>query len=633
MNDSGTGWPDLPALRRLDRDLPVLLAPEQASEEPAPPCHPGWRSYASQTDVRSITAGVGGELWAATAGGVLRWRAADRFTRYGSEHGLAGNASVGVVVDGAGVAWAISSGRVSWLDGDTWRACGLSADDGEPTTLAVDRSGSVWSGTAAGLVRVGGPGGRLGSCGPVGAGARMMFGDDYAVGEAPRAIAVVSDDVAWACSAQGLFCYEDGRWSRRLHQAGILTLDLGDDVLWLGTVTGPVRLDLHTDTVAGWDRGVTTALAIAKDGVWAASTGQIAFGADGDWRPAAGKPAGIVTALAPMPGGGACAGGSSGLVRIGIGGSAAWSTGAPPDLIGPAGSLGTLIQAVAIGRRDGDTIVWAGTPHGLFEYVSSSVTGWTQLGGRRVTDVRALASSRPGLWVGSGSRLTGLREVRDGSVGSAIMNEQVLALAVGQADGRCYAATADALFLAAGAGVAPAGRFGPVLAADALQPGACLRTIATGPDGTIWIGADVGLFAYSEVSGMTVVHNLVGTEVLAILAGQTAAGPLLIGTKRGLYAGPPDRLRPVLGFAGEVVSALAWHEDGCAWVGTHRGLAHVTCAPGQAPSGMAVADWRIASRMTACSSGLAADRVTSLATDGNGWLWIGTSAGLSSYRP
>lgn len=610
MSDPGAGPADLPALRRPDRDLPALLASEQATEEPVPACHPGWRGYASQTDVRAVAAGAGGELWAATAGGVLRWRAKDRFTRYGSEHGLAGNACSDIVVDGAGVAWVIAGGRVCWLDGDSWQSCGQPANDSEPACLAVDQAGLVWAGTASGLVRLGGADGQAG------AGASMMFADDYAVGEAPRAIAVASDDAAWACSAQGLFHYADGRWCRRLHEAGILTIELDGDGLWLGTVTGPRRMDLGADAVTGWNRGVTTALAIASDRVWAASTGQIAFKADGDWQPSLVKPTGLVTALAPLPGGQACAGSTSGLVRLGAAGPVEWSTGAPPDVIGPAGSLGTLVQTVAIGRRQGEVAVWVGTPGGLFEY-GPETREWTQLGGRRVVDVRALAGSGRRLLVGSGSRRTGLREVRDGSVGPAIATKQVVALTAGDAPGQCYAATVETLYLVTGAGVEP------VLAADSLQPGAWFRTIASGSDGTIWIGADAGLFAYSRAGGMTVVHDLVGTDVLAILPGQTAVGPVLIGTQRGLYAGAPGRLEPVPALAGEIVSALAWHEDGSsAWVGTHRGLVRVACV-----------GWRIATSITAASSGLAADRVTALAGEGNGRLWIGTSAGLCSYRP
>jgi hypothetical protein len=84
MSQPGREQRDLPALRLDDRDLPVALAPERAREEPVSPIHEGWSTHASQLEVRGLAMSADGELWAATAGGVLRWRSHDRFVRSGS---------------------------------------------------------------------------------------------------------------------------------------------------------------------------------------------------------------------------------------------------------------------------------------------------------------------------------------------------------------------------------------------------------------------------------------------------------------------------------------------------------------------------------------------------------------------
>jgi ligand-binding sensor domain-containing protein len=608
MSDSADERRDLPVLLHDDSDLPVTLVPECASEERVPPAHTDWSTYASQLEVRGLASGVSGDLWAATAGGVLRWRGRDRFVRYGSEHGLFSNSIIDITLDGADCPWALASpGRLSRLKNGTWQPCHIPVD-AAASCLTVDRAGSVWVGTTAGL---------LATNSGADTAADLPFNGDYAVGEPPRAIAILDETDAWACSAQGLFHFADGYWRRRISRAGILTLTFDEEFLWFGTLDGLGRIDLRNDTLESWKRGATTALAAAgSGGVWAASGGRVGLARGTDWHPVAGQSPGLMTALAPAAADEVYVGTSSGILRCGFARSESWSTGAAPDVIGLSGTLGTLIQAIAVGQRGGENVIWVGTPSGLFEFVPAA-DRWTHLGGRRVEDVRAIASAGDRVWIGSWR--SGLRELRDGEIGPPIIAEPIVALAADSASAGCFAMAPDTVYRVDRHGMTR------VVVAEELQQGTWLNTMAADGDGTLFVGSAAGLFAFSAGGGIRVVHgDFAGTDVLALLSAGQRADTMLVGTSRGLYAGTPGHLAAVDALAGCAVTALAWDEARtAAWVGTREGLVHVR----QADEG-----WVPTAKLTSEGSGLASDEVCALAVDERG-LWIGTPSGLSSYLP
>jgi ligand-binding sensor domain-containing protein len=599
---------DLPVLLDDDLDLPVALAPGGATEERVPPVHPGWSTYASQLEVRGLATGAGSEVWVATAGGVLRWRGPDQFARYGSEHGLAGNSMTGIAVDGAGRPWALADrGGLSRLEGGTWRSCPFPAGVAA-SCLAVDGAGRVWTGTAAGLLALDSTGTPI---------ADFPFNGDYQPGEAPRAIAILDEDNVWAGAAQGLFHLANGCWERRMAQVGMLALAIDDEFLWFGTSAGLGRVELRNGTAHLVRRGVTTALAATGTGsAWAACGGDLGLVDSTGWRQVAGPSPGPVTALAGASADGVYAGTSRGLLRCGLIRSENWSTGAPPDEIG-AGALGTLVQAITVGRRGGDTVVWAGTPAGLFEFVPAA-DRWTQHGWLRVEDVRAIAPAGDRIWIGSWP--SGLRELRDGDIGHPVIAAPVVALTPDDGTAGCFAMTPDAVYRV-DEDVATR-----VVTAEDLQQGSWLNTMAAHDDGTLFIGSAAGLFAFSDDSGVRVVHgDFTGTEVLALLTAGPLAGPMLVGTARGLYAGTPSQLAAVDALAGWAVTALAWDEAGtAAWAGTRDGLVRII-RRGDA--------WVQAAKLTAGTTGLASDQITALAVDDEHRLWVGTPSGLSSYLP
>jgi ligand-binding sensor domain-containing protein len=329
-----------------------------------------------------------------------------------------------------------------------------------------------------------------------------------------------------------------------------------------------------------------------------------------------GQSPGLVTALAQVSDHEVCVGTSFGILRCGFARSERWSTEAAPDVISLSGTLGTLIQAIAVGQSGGENVIWIGTPAGLFEFVPAAAR-WTQLGGRRVEDVRALASAGDEVWVGSWR--SGLRKLRDRQMGPPIVADPIVALTVDTGNARCFAAGPDAVYLVDGQAVTR------VVVAEELQQGTWLNTIAVGADGTLFVGSSAGLFKFTEGGDIGVVRgDFAGTDVLALLsAGEGTDESLLVGTSRGLYVGSLEHLVTVNALAGRAVTALAWDEIGkAAWVGTGEGLVRVT---------RAYEGWALTMELTSEQSGLASDRISALAVDNERGLWVGTTSGLSSY--
>lgn len=113
-----------------------------------------------------------------------------------------------------------------------------------------------------------------------------------------------------------------------------------------------------------------------------------------------------------------------------------------------------------------------------------------------------------------------------------------------------------------------------------------------------------------------------GTKVTA---SATVGQSLWLGTERGLFhqpAGEPPVPHPDYGVNGPLatrITALAADPGGTLWVGTPLGLS------ARAADGT-WRHWR-------GRDGLPVEHITALAADGNGNLWIGTPAGAIHYRP
>src|SRR5579884_405817 len=259
---------DLPTLREGVRDLPVLLPASKPHHEPAvATVYPAWSSFASQRHVHSLALSPKtGDLWLATAGGILHWHPdLKTFTRYGSEHGLVGNKTTALALDGHGLVWAAHEhGGLSYLDGAVWRPY-MPLDKKVVSCLHADKTGRLWIGTAGSIYAVVNPDSE-----PV---VELPF-----TGDPPRSLVIAENDDLWLCNARGIFHRQEDGWVLAIAQTGILTLASWTHRLWLGTIGGLMVRDLATTKVSRvetWPAGEVTALAPTPDGVLVACGGQV----------------------------------------------------------------------------------------------------------------------------------------------------------------------------------------------------------------------------------------------------------------------------------------------------------------------------------------------------------------------
>jgi hypothetical protein len=635
----------------LREDLPELRRDRPAAR-PVPARHDRWHTVANQAQARGVAVGDDGSVWLATSGGILRWRPGlKEFTRYGSEHGLPGNAISAIAVDGQGRTWALGDqGRLSYRNGEAW----TSYDPLATSTiccLATDENGRLWAASAGGAWAVDDPAAPPEALAPGPASAWQIV--------APRALAVGGPGDVWLCSAAGVSRHDGTGWQDPLPPRDTLTLARQGASLWLGTAAGLRRLDLATHQEApraSWPKAPVTALAAGADGVWAACDGEIGFATADGWQPVPDlRFRSPVTGLAAAGPGQVWIAGHDGLWRAGPEGYRMISTEAPPELIEdlradkPFETFDNLVQALAFAEVDGRPALWIGTPRGL-AYVDLPSDHWRAYShAALLQDVRALATGLSDeMWVASWSgelrRLQGRR----------------LAFVQSAAPGIVLGLTSGAAGPWAAVGLDPKTTTNPELPLDgiyrwdgaqwalalpartlptrALPPGArqelasqeatIVQGVVEDAAGRLWLGTSSGLFGWMPGDPAPVAPDasLGDRDVRALLALDT--GELCVGAAAGLFAGAPGHLAAVANWPGSRVTALAWDPaDEAVWCGTDAGLVRLARQP---------AGWQIEATYTAETHGLAANIVTALALGvdqvGNRCLWIGTPSGVSCFR-
>ncbi len=151
------------------------------------------------------------------------------------------------------------------------------------------------------------------------------------------------------------------------------------------------------------------------------------------------------------------------------------------------------------------------------------------------------------------------------------------------------------------------------------------RTFLETRDGTLWIGANVGLHACSRAPTVTCsaerssAGDLTGVSALH----EDADGRLWVGTQTGLFRreqGRLMRLDAASGAPAATVRAFAATRDGALWMATDGG---------------GVVRYREgAYTPVTTADGLPSDLVRALYVDADGWLWIGTEGrGLARLEP
>ena len=611
----------------------------------AAPCYPGWTSYASQRHIRAAAVDLPQErVWLATWGGVLCWTpAAQLCIRHTSEHGLLGNATCSLAVDGAGVVWA---------GGAEGGLCSLAPERTAWTAQADLRSWTVLlmvprpaGGIYLALQHRDGPG-ALGAIAHPDGPLQLLIRRGLA-GQEIQAL-LVDGEHLWIGNAWGLHLYaEDGpvitypwsRWETPPPQVRALAPAPGGQI-WAGTSAGlywvpPDGAAPRQET--GWPRqAVLSLVAEPETGhLWAATSAGIGRVVAHTWQPVAQSPPGRVNLLcaagppaAPadnarplLAAGGIWAGGANGLFEV-----------RPDQCVAalPLDAEDRLSNATGALWADAARL-WAGTARGLACFRAGGGAGrWqTYDDAPELRDVRALTAGQEAheLWIGSARR--GLYHVRtDWDVPVNVLAARIRALATG--GGGVWAADADTLYWQPAGSRKWAALVPPAAAhigAGIIQTLCYQVTSADGgpPVARLWVGTSAGLFAYRPDTGLWYPSDL-GLPIQA-LAVDPGTNGLWIGTPQGLF---DEDL--ALCAAGRDVRALAVGPaaDRTLWMGTAAGLERWP-APlaGGRLEGVPVAVY------TPSNSGLAAQGVTALAVRAIGQVhevWIGSAAGVSCYR-
>ncbi len=271
-------------------------------------------------------------------------------------------------------------------------------------------------------------------------------------------------------------------------------------------------------------------------------------------------------------------------------------------------------------------VVWAGTEGGLMhgERLPSGMK-WNKVAGLKGLAVHAVRAAPNGdLWVGTETQGVGRIDPRSGNVYWLGEAQGLVGKAAYEVrfdhQKRLWAANEKGLFVA----TAPYQRFARV----GELPSTRIWAITEGSDGTVWAGGENGLFAFTggRWRNFKQADGLSNLEVLSL--GADANGLMWVGYR---YGGGIDRVHlQAGGLAVEkgvqrrgtdgLVYFLEFDASGRLWAGTEQG---VDVWDGARWSHYGMGD------------GLAWNdcNLNAFAEEPDGTVWIGTSGGLSRFKP
>ena len=293
-----------------------------------------------------------------------------------------------------------------------------------------------------------------------------------------------------------------------------------------------------------------------------------------------------------------------------------------------ASGLGSDIVYEILPQNDGS--LWVGTESGLFlgERRQSGIQ-WKRVAALGSSPAHSLQMDSGGnVWIGTETKGVARLDVLAGSVEWFGENQGLAGKAAYTVrfdrEHRLWVATEAGLFMS----LPPYQRFSRVTELPATR----IWAVAEGTDGTIWAGGAGGLFEYTagHWTTKTRADGLSNQEVLSLGAGEN--GTMWVGYR---YGGGIDRIHPKPDGHGHDVTIekgvqrpgsdglvyfLDFDASGRLWVGTERGV-----------------DMWDGSRWSHydTSDGLAWDdcNLNSFAETADGTIWIGTSGGLSRFKP
>jgi signal transduction histidine kinase/ligand-binding sensor domain-containing protein len=414
-----------------------------------------------------------GGLWISTSGGLARMQG-DKIEAFGPEKGIPATQVWRTFEDKGGRVWALTASGLFRIEGDHAERVALDAALTENSRMAEGLDGSLWLGTADGLMRAGADG-SFRTTGTVGevlalamdgndtAWAGMRSGleecwatgcENYVVpgGGAVGAVAMDATGGSWVGTDEGLFIAQEGELRKMRAVTGGVRFLYCDHagMVWAGTARGLVRIGLRgeAELLRGGDVFLTAVedregdlwlgtesggLAVLRDRKFSTLTAQDGLTDE------------YVLALAQDRAGTVWAGTREGGLNAfrdgkfhalttaqGLSSNVVLTVAAAPNGDVWAGTpdgldliQGGRVRAFTTADGLADDFVrslylgshgelWIGTRHGLSRYANGSFTTWTALDGLGSDLVGAMVESSDGsLWIGT---LGGLSHFREGKL-------------------------------------------------------------------------------------------------------------------------------------------------------------------------------------------------------------------------
>lgn len=581
--------------------------------QPAPPPYPQWRSYSSQSAIRSFCVDRPRKLiWLATWGGVLSWDvAASHTVRHNTTHGLPGNAIAAVVVDALGRIWAAAeNGGLAYLDpgaGSSWQPHPDCAGR-VIRRLAATEDGGVFAACDKEVLRIDSPAGpvrRLIDAPPAAA---------YVAALAPYRRGLILTGNAWGLH----YVYPNGNVIEISEvKVDVSHLACADDgTVWIGSTAGLFRLDASFENFSqheAWPHTPVRSICVdAAGSVWVSAQDTAGRVVENEWEPAfsafEGNPEGRLETLDGA--------------LFSIGPDAAFRV--EPDHLervltwSREDALGNAVQCLSV-EEDRLWVGGSGTLSMLHD------DQWRTVSSPDLRDIRAvLPQARGRMWA---ARACWGLHLFDGFIDlpGKFPDEPIFALCAGP-DHQLWAAAPHAIFEGPSASGAwtrihpgLACRDGEIIQALCYVPGDGRGKLYIGTSSAIWAG-DLDLGLWEQVRG-----PWDGARIRAFVHLATL-GKLWAASDQGLHS--VDTRKRIL--LGDIRALLLEHPDrGPLWVGTTAGLHRLEL------DHLGRVMKKRTSAFYAHDSGLAASHVTALAlrnAQGRRELFVGSLAGLSCLQ-